>query len=133
MAILCQAMVDFWIRFDSLLLAIPAVWLYVYFLIIIYLLPHTSNIHDLKPSFSYICRMTIHKEGYSSIAWATILFGVINILSFYFISYWSPALSWVIFIGTLDLIIISNFFFPHSKKTIDHQAIIPLLLLLMVK
>src|ERR1700741_4171672 len=27
--------------------------------------------------------MTIHKEGYKSIAWATILFGIINIVSFF--------------------------------------------------
>ena len=60
--------------------------------------------------------MTIHKEGYSSIAWATILFGVINILSFYFISYWSPALSWVIFIGSLILLIFLISFFRIPKR-----------------
>lgn len=72
--------------------------------------------------------MTIHKEGYSSIAWATILFGVINILSFYFISYWSPALSWVIFIGTLGLLIflISFFRIPKRKMyTADNAIIAP--------
>ena len=31
--------------------------------------------------------MTIHKEGYKSIAIAVIMFGVINMLSFYLISY----------------------------------------------
>jgi phosphatidylserine decarboxylase len=60
--------------------------------------------------------MTIHKEGYSSIAWATILFGIINILSFYFISYSSPALSWIIFIGTLALLIFLISFFRIPKR-----------------
>jgi len=60
--------------------------------------------------------MTIHKEGYSSIAWATILFGIINILSFYFISYSYPALSWIIFIGTLALLIFLISFFRIPKR-----------------
>jgi phosphatidylserine decarboxylase len=60
--------------------------------------------------------MTIHKEGYSSIAWATIFFGIINILSFYFISYSSPALSWIIFIGTLALLIFLISFFRIPKR-----------------
>src|SRR6186713_354878 len=70
--------------------------------------------------------MTIHKEGYKSIAWATILFGAINILSFYFISYSSPALSWVIFIGTLGLLIflISFFRIPKRNLTVQDNAII---------
>jgi len=70
--------------------------------------------------------MTIHKEGYSSIAWATILFGAINILSFYFISYSSPALSWIIFIGTLGLLIflISFFRIPKRKLTVQDNAIV---------
>jgi phosphatidylserine decarboxylase len=70
--------------------------------------------------------MTIHKEGYSSIAWATILFGVINILSFYFISYSSPALSWIIFIATLILLIflISFFRIPNRKLAVQADAVI---------
>ena len=63
--------------------------------------------------------MTIHKEGYSSIAWATILFGVINILSFYFISYSSPVLSWIIFIGTLALLLFLISFFRIPKRTLS--------------
>ena len=72
--------------------------------------------------------MTIHKEGYSSIAWATILFGVINILSFYFVSYWSPALSWVIFIGTLILLIFLISFFRIPKRQLyagDNAVVAP--------
>ncbi|HET9433736.1 MAG TPA: phosphatidylserine decarboxylase family protein [Chitinophagaceae bacterium] len=70
--------------------------------------------------------MTIHKEGYSSIAWATILFGVINILSFYFISYSSPALSWIIFIGTLGLLVflISFFRIPKRQLTVQDNAVV---------
>ena len=70
--------------------------------------------------------MTIHKEGYSSIAWATILFGIINILSFYFISYWSPVFSWVIFIGTLILLIflISFFRIPNRQLYSGDNAIV---------
>jgi phosphatidylserine decarboxylase len=70
--------------------------------------------------------MTIHREGYSSIAWATILFGVINIFSFYFISYPYPAISWLIFIATLVLLlfIISFFRIPNRKLTIRENAII---------
>ena len=70
--------------------------------------------------------MTIHKEGYKSIAWATILFGVINILSFYFISYSSPALSWIIFISTLVLLIflISFFRIPKRKLSSGEDSII---------
>ena len=62
--------------------------------------------------------MTIHKEGYKTIAWATILFGVINILSFYFISYSSPALSWIIFIGSLGLLIFLISFFRIPKRNL---------------
>ena len=70
--------------------------------------------------------MTIHKEGYNNIAWATILFGVINILSFYFISYWSPMLSWIIFIGSLSLLIflISFFRIPKRKLTTQDNAVV---------
>ena len=70
--------------------------------------------------------MTIHKEGYSSIAWATILFGVINILSFYFISLTSPVLSWIIFIGTLALLIflISFFRIPKRKLYAGDNAVV---------
>jgi phosphatidylserine decarboxylase len=70
--------------------------------------------------------MTIHKEGYNNIAWATILFGVINILSFYFISYWSPMLSWIIFIGSLILLIflISFFRIPKRKLTTQDNAVV---------
>jgi len=70
--------------------------------------------------------MTIHKEGYKSIAWATILFGAINIISFYYISYWSPLLSWIIFIGTfiLLLFLISFFRIPKRKLFAGDDSIV---------
>lgn len=70
--------------------------------------------------------MTIHKEGYKSIAWATLIFGVVNILSFYFISFSFPAISWIIFIGTSGLLIfiISFFRIPNRKLTVQENAIV---------
>lgn len=70
--------------------------------------------------------MTIHKEGYTSIAWATIIFGVINLLSFYFLSFEQPIISWAIFIVTLILLlfIISFFRIPKRQLTIQEDAIV---------
>lgn len=70
--------------------------------------------------------MTIHKEGYKSIAISTILFGIINILSFYFLSSSIPILTWIIFIGTLGLLLfmISFFRIPNRKLTIREDAIV---------
>ena len=70
--------------------------------------------------------MTIHKEGYKTIAWATLIFGAINILSFYFISFSFPAISWIIFIATLGLLIfiISFFRIPKRKHTVQENAIV---------
>ena len=70
--------------------------------------------------------MTIHKEGYKSIAWSTIIFGIINIFSFYYISFPSPVISWIIFIVTFGLLlfIISFFRIPKRKISKDEQAII---------
>ncbi len=70
--------------------------------------------------------MTIHKEGYKIIAWSTILFGVINILSFYFISFELPIISWIIFLLTLGLLVfvISFFRIPNRALTIQDNAIV---------
>jgi phosphatidylserine decarboxylase len=70
--------------------------------------------------------MTIHKEGYKTIAISTILFGVINVLSFYFLSSSIPFLSWIIFVGTLGLLIfmISFFRIPKRTHTIQDDAIV---------
>jgi len=70
--------------------------------------------------------MTIHKEGYSIIAGATLIFGAINILSFYFISFSFPFISWIIFIASFSLwiFIISFFRIPKRKLTIGENAIV---------
>jgi len=70
--------------------------------------------------------MTIHKEGYKIIALFSILFGAINILSFYFISFSSPVLSWIIFLATLALLVfvISFFRIPNRTLTIREDAVV---------
>jgi len=70
--------------------------------------------------------MTIHKEGFKSIAIGTIIFGVINVISFYSLSSSLPWLSWIIFIGTLGLLLflISFFRIPKRVLTISENSII---------
>ena len=70
--------------------------------------------------------MNIHKEGFKIIAISAILFGIINVLSFYLISYPSPFISWIVFIITLVLFvfIVSFFRIPHRHLTIQDNAII---------
>lgn len=70
--------------------------------------------------------MTIHKEGYSIIALSTIIFGVINLLAFSFLSYDAPIITGIIFVLTLGLLIfiISFFRVPKRQLTIAENAII---------
>jgi len=70
--------------------------------------------------------MIIHKEGYRLIAVCTFAFGLINLVSFYFISFHLPILSWLIFLLTLStlLFLISFFRIPNRKLTIDEDAVI---------
>lgn len=70
--------------------------------------------------------MTIHKEGYKIIAWSTIMLVAVNILSFYFLSFELPIISWFIFILTLGLyiFIISFFRIPKRDHTVREDAII---------
>lgn len=70
--------------------------------------------------------MTIHKEGYKIIAWSFIIFGILNILSFYFISFASPLITWVILLLSFGLLlfIISFFRIPKRENTIGEDAII---------
>jgi phosphatidylserine decarboxylase len=70
--------------------------------------------------------MTIHKEGYKTIAVCAIVFGIINILSFYIISPHSATVSWIIFFITLIflLFIISFFRIPKRILTIREDAVI---------
>ena len=70
--------------------------------------------------------MTIHKEGYKTIAVCAIVFGIINLLSFYLISFGSPFISWIVFIITLGflLFMISFFRIPKRVLTIREDAVI---------
>ena len=70
--------------------------------------------------------MTIHKEGYTTIAWSFIIFAVVNLLSFYFLSFEIPALSAIIFVVTLILLLflISFFRVPKRPLTIAENAIV---------
>lgn len=70
--------------------------------------------------------MTIHREGYKSIAIGALIFGAINLISFYFFRPDSPWLGGIIFFGTLFLLLflISFFRIPDRKFTINGNAII---------
>jgi phosphatidylserine decarboxylase len=70
--------------------------------------------------------MTIHKEGYRTIALCAIVFAVINLASFYFISFQLPALSWIIFVISLSLLlfIISFFRVPARVASINEKYIV---------
>ena len=70
--------------------------------------------------------MTIHKEGYKSIAIATLIFASLNLLSFFFISAYSPLVSWIIFVLLLALLlfIISFFRLPARNMTYDESLLI---------
>lgn len=72
--------------------------------------------------------MTIHREGYKSIAIATLIFGILNVSLFWFLD---PSLLWlciiIFFISLLFLLFIVSFFrIPNRKLTIkDNQIIAP--------
>lgn len=70
--------------------------------------------------------MTIHKEGYKSIAIATLIFVLLNLLSFFFISASAPLISWIIFLGLLGLLlfIISFFRIPNRTMTYGENLLI---------
>ena len=70
--------------------------------------------------------MTIHKEGFKSIAIAVLLFCIINVLSFYFISFSFPLLSWLIFLLTagLLLLVVSFFRIPKRKHSSGNHMIV---------
>ena len=70
--------------------------------------------------------MTIHKEGYKIIAISAIIFGIINILSFYLMSFGAPLITWIIFILTLIffILVISFFRVPKRTLTVREDAIV---------
>ncbi len=70
--------------------------------------------------------MTIHHEGYRTIGFTALVFGIINILSFNFCNENTPWVTITIFLVTLALLlfIISFFRVPNRKLTIDEKKII---------
>lgn len=67
--------------------------------------------------------MTIHKEGYRTIVISAIVFAVLNLLSFYYISYYSPVISWIIFIVTLALLLFLVSFFRVPRRTLTFDTL----------
>ena len=70
--------------------------------------------------------MTIHREGYKSIAIGTLIFGSINFVCGYFFSASLPLLCWVIFAVTLFvlLFLVSFFRIPNRVFTINENQLI---------
>ncbi|MDB5246310.1 MAG: phosphatidylserine decarboxylase family protein [Segetibacter sp.] len=70
--------------------------------------------------------MTIHKEGYTSIGIAALIFGLINIASFIFISDNYPTIAAIIFIASviLFLFIVSFFRIPYRSLTKGETEVI---------
>lgn len=70
--------------------------------------------------------MTIHREGYQSIAIGALAFAVINLISFYFISAHAAWLSGLLFLVTLGalLFLVSFFRIPVRKLSMGDNLII---------
>ena len=70
--------------------------------------------------------MTIHREGYKTIAITALLFGLLNLASFTFLSESMPWLAMVLFVVTLCvfLFIISFFRIPNRVLTINEGQVI---------
>jgi phosphatidylserine decarboxylase len=72
--------------------------------------------------------MTIHREGYKTIAITALIFGILNLISFTFLSATLPWLAILLFVVTLFffLFIISFFRIPNRLMTIhDNHVICP--------
>ena len=72
--------------------------------------------------------MTIHREGYKTIAIGALVFALINLPSFYFISASQPWISYLLFLVTLGLLLfLISFFRVPSRKlsTGDNLVICP--------
>ena len=70
--------------------------------------------------------MTVHKEGYQTIALCGLFFVILNIVLFYFLPYSVTWLAWIIFILSFlfFLFIISFFRVPKRVLTIDDAKIV---------
>lgn len=69
--------------------------------------------------------MTIHKEGYTTITIAGVIYILINYLTFSFLSYNIPALAWVVFTITTGIFvfIISFFRLPKREMTSGERLV----------
>ena len=70
--------------------------------------------------------MTIHREGYKSIAVGTMIFGALNLIFFYFFSSTLPVFGWIFFVATLGLLLflISFFRIPNRILTLNEGVIV---------
>ena len=69
--------------------------------------------------------MTIHKEGYKTILIIAIVFALINLPSFYYISFSYPWLSWLIFIiSFLFLLFIISFFRDPDRQLTKGEKLV---------
>ena len=70
--------------------------------------------------------MIIHREGYKTIALSGIIYLVLCLLNFTFISYKYPVIAWLMFFATtlLFLFLISFFRVPSRKMTVEENAVI---------
>jgi phosphatidylserine decarboxylase len=70
--------------------------------------------------------MTIHREGYKSIAVGTMIFGALNLIFFYFFSASLPLLGWFIFFVSLAvlLFLVSFFRIPNRVLTLNDGVIV---------
>ena len=70
--------------------------------------------------------MTIHREGYKSIAIGAFIFGALNLIFFYFFSAALPVIAWIIFFISLLLLLflISFFRIPSLNPTLNDNVIV---------
>ena len=61
--------------------------------------------------------MTIHKEGFASLLIGVIVFVLISLAAYFFISGYSSLLAWLVFIAALGLLIFLFSFFRIPKRT----------------
>jgi phosphatidylserine decarboxylase len=70
--------------------------------------------------------MTIHKEGYKTIAISGGVYVLLNLLNFTFLSYKFPVIAWTIFIATTGLFVflISFFRIPKRELTVEEKYVV---------
>jgi phosphatidylserine decarboxylase len=70
--------------------------------------------------------MTIHKEGYRTIAISGGVYVLLNLLNFTFLSFKFPVIAWIIFIATTGLFVflISFFRIPNRKLTVEEKFVV---------